>query len=35
MKEIMRGGLRFPLEKDDHEIPPELGEMRVLPDVQQ
>lgn len=26
MKEILRSGLKFPLENDDHEIPPELGE---------
>ena len=26
MKEIIRSGLKFPLENDDHEIPPELGE---------
>ena len=26
MKEIIRGGLKFPLENDDHEIPPKLGE---------
>ena len=26
MKEIKRNSLRFPLENDDYEIPPELGE---------
>jgi hypothetical protein len=25
MREITRNGLRFPLQNDDYEIPPELG----------
>lgn len=26
MKEITRNGLRFPLESDSYEVPPELGD---------
>ena len=26
MKEATRDGLRFPVEQDDYEVPPELGE---------